>query len=114
MFAKFNLSRNLSKAIAVGESTAAGGTLMDHRRLPHQPAARNKLICGWTFVPVPGHAVGEPRISRASSDPLRFASVSLSRHRISTNVRLAPQAVGPAKSAFDRPFIIPARECRTR
>jgi len=28
---------------------------MDHRRLPQQPAARNKLICGWTLVRVPGH-----------------------------------------------------------
>src|SRR5207302_1631780 len=41
-------TRDLSEAVAAGESLARERTLMDHRGLVHQPAARNKLICGWT------------------------------------------------------------------
>jgi hypothetical protein len=70
-----SFDRCLSRAIfltpvAAGESTAAGGTLMDHPRLPHQPAARNKLICGWTSVRVPGHAVGQQ--GQAEHRPIRY------------------------------------------
>src|SRR5258708_33322972 len=42
-------TRNLSEAVAAGESPATGRTFMDHRRSIYQPAARHKLICGWTL-----------------------------------------------------------------
>jgi hypothetical protein len=39
------------KAIAAGESPAAGGTLMDHRGLPNQPAVlslgQKKIVLKW-------------------------------------------------------------------
>jgi hypothetical protein len=40
-------TRNLSEAIAPVDVPAAGRPLIAHVRLIDQPAARNKLICGW-------------------------------------------------------------------
>jgi hypothetical protein len=73
----------------VDESPAAGGrlwTIADYFINP-----QHEQIDLWMgVVRVPGHAVGQPRIRRAQSDPQRFACVSLLLHRMSTNGRFAP------------------------
>jgi hypothetical protein len=81
-------TRDLSEAVAVGHLPREDA----YGPSPTASSTRSKKQIDLWIVLVPGHAVGRPRISRAPSDPQRFASASVSLHPIPTNGRFAPTA----------------------
>jgi hypothetical protein len=81
-------TRDLSEAVAVGHLPREDA----YGPSPTASSTRGTKQIDLWIVLVPGQAADRPRISRAPSDPQRFASTSVSLHPIPTSGCFAPTA----------------------